>query len=125
MTFTGLLTALTLVWMRCRIELLGTGKLYEKSYGLPPVAGGGVEVPQRPGFSIEALSLLAPVNGVKKRSPQNTGVLSRNRWNRRGIFLGRWIVAALRLLGLGVPLRPKEPVKFCFSPHFTLLISGS
>jgi hypothetical protein len=40
-------------------EPLGTGKLYKKSYGLPPVAGGGVEVPQRPGFSIEALSLLA------------------------------------------------------------------
>ena len=71
------------------------------------------------------LSPSAPLNGVKKRPPQNRVVLSRNRWNRRGIRLGRWIGAKLRLLGLGVPLRPKEPVKFCFSPHFTLLISGS
>jgi hypothetical protein len=47
-------------------ELLGTGKLYEKSYGLPPVAGGGVEVPQRPGFSIEALSLVAIKPGQAK-----------------------------------------------------------
>jgi hypothetical protein len=84
-----------------------------------------VAAPFSYGISIEALSLLALHNGVKKRSHQNTGVASRNWWKGYGIFPGRWIGAALRLLGLGVPLRPKEPVKFCFSPHFTLLISGS
>jgi hypothetical protein len=71
------------------------------------------------------LSPAAPPNGVKKRLPQNTGVVSRNRWEGYGIRPGRWIGAALRLPGFEVPLRPKEPVKFCFSPHFTLLISGS
>ncbi len=40
-------------------------------------------------------------------------------------FPKRWIGAGLRLLRFEVLLRPKEPVKFRFSPHFTLLISGS
>ena len=73
----------------------------------------------------ERIKKTTDINGVKKRPPQNRVVASRNRWKGFGISPERRVGDALRLPGLEVPLRPKEPVKFCFSPHSTLLMSGS